>query len=241
VRFRLTEAFRTLGLSSDAMDRLSEFGDLLLGSTTNVSGLRTAEEIEERHFLDSLSLLQLQVIRDAHEVVDVGAGGGLPSVVLAIAQPDTRVVALDSVGKKCRFVESVASRLGLDNLQVICGRAEELGRGEGRERFDVATSRALAALPVVAELTVPMVRVGGHMVAMKGALSNQERIDGHFALGILGGGQLQERRVVPFPGADNRWLYVAQKESPTPIRYPRRVGVPAKQPLNAHEAVSGGS
>jgi len=241
VQFRLTEAFRTLGLSSYALNQLSEFGDLLLGSTTNVSGLRTAEEIEELHFLDSLSLLRLQVVRDAHEVVDVGSGGGLPSVVLAIAQPNTRVVALDSVGKKCRFVEFAASKLGLGNLQVICERAEELGRGEGRERFDVATSRALAALPVVAELTLPLVKMGGHMVAMKGALSDQERIDGEFALGILGGGQLEELRIVPFPSADNRWLHVAQKESATPERYPRRVGVPAKQPLNAHEPVSGGS
>ena len=241
MRFRRTEAFRTLGVSSDALNLLSEFGDLLLSSKTNVSGLRTAEEIEELHFLDSLSLLQLQVVREAQEIVDVGTGGGLPSVVLAIAQPDTTVIALDSVGKKCRFVESAASKLGLGNLQVICGRAEEFGRGEGRERFDVATSRALAALPVVAELTLPLVRVGGQMVAMRGALSNQERIDGQFALGILGGGQLQERQVVPFPGADNRWLHMAQKEVPTPARYPRRVGVPAKQPLSAHEAVSGGN
>ncbi|HZJ02534.1 MAG TPA: 16S rRNA (guanine(527)-N(7))-methyltransferase RsmG [Thermoleophilia bacterium] len=241
MQFRLTEAFRTLGLSSYALNQLSEFGDLLLGSKTNVSGLRTAEEIEELHFLDSLSLLRLQVVRDAHEVVDVGSGGGLPSVVLAIAQPNTRVIALDSVGKKCRFVEFAASKLGLGNLQVICERAEELGRGEGRERFDVATSRALAALPVVAELTLPLVKMGGHMVAMKGALSDQERIDGEFALAILGGGQLEELQIVPFPGADNRWLHVAQKESATSARYPRRVGVPAKQPLNAHEAVSGGS
>ncbi|GAB4253766.1 MAG: 16S rRNA (guanine(527)-N(7))-methyltransferase RsmG [Thermoleophilia bacterium] len=225
------EEYQRLGLSPEAFPRLELFGDLLLSSPANVTGLRDPADIETRHFLDSLSLLALPEVEGASRIVDVGSGGGLPGLILALALPSSSVTAVESVQKKCRFISSAAEALELANVRVICTRAEEFGRGEGRERFDLAVARALAPLPVVGELTVPLVRVGGVLVAMKGAMSNQESMDGAAALVILGAEPPEIRPVAPFAGIENRAFVVARKSLPTPQRYPRRDGMPAKRPL----------
>ena len=169
------------------MERLSQFGDLLISCPFNVTSLREPQDIERQHFLDALSLLGVAAVRDALELVDVGSGGGIPAVVLAVALPETRVVALESVNKKCDFIRRVAATLGLENIVVECARAEDYGRDRGRERFDVAVARAVAGLPVLAELCLPLVRVGGTLVAMKGAISNQERMEGGKSHSYTGG------------------------------------------------------
>jgi len=219
------------GLSEQGMDRLSVFGDLLLSARSNVTAIREPHEVEKSHFLDSLSLLDVSEIRDASRIVDVGSGGGLPAVVLAIALPGVHVTALDSVAKKCAFIEAVRARLDLENLSVVCARAEDVGRTEVRELFDVAVARAVAPLSVLAELTMPLVGLGGVFVAAKAELSNQERIEGVAALAILGSDRYDLRRARSFAEAENRWLFLAFKDRPTPAQYPRRAGVPARRPL----------
>ena len=228
-----TAAYDAYGLSEAERGLLARFGDLLLASVDNVTGIREPSILEDHHLLDSLSLLTLAAVREAHTVVDVGSGGGLPAAVLAIARPELKVVALESVGKKCRFIDAAARTLGLSNLQVACGRAEDLGQGPGRASFDLAVVRAVASLPAVAELAVPLLRLGGYFVAMKGALPEEECAQGEKALAILGCGLLSAERVEPFPGAENRLLYVARKDHVTPDAYPRRPGIPAKRPLGA--------
>lgn len=236
MELRRGEYYRRYGLSRDVMERLALFGDLLLGSRDNVSGIRDPEMLEDRHLLDSLSLLTVPALETARVVADIGSGGGLPAVVLALARPALRVTAIESVGKKCRFIEQACRSLGVENVQVQCVRAEDMGRAQGRGAFDAVVVRAVSALPVLAELGLPLLRVGGSLIAMKGALSSEERLQGERALAILGGGRLEGGRVESFPGAENRWLYVARKDRATPPAYPRRPGVPQKDPLGGESA-----
>lgn len=237
-----TARYRSLGLTQQAIDGLAVLGDLLRDSSANVTGITEPLDIEHRHFLDSLSLLALPYVVHARTAVDVGSGAGLPALVLALALPGLEVVALEATAKKCRFVAAAVARLGLVNARVVCSRAEEVSARvppEGlRESFDVAVVRAVGPLAVIAELAVPLVRPGGAFVAMKGPLSDQERLQGESALAILGGGQLDAVRVEPFPGATERWLYMSAKQTRTPPRYPRRVGVAAKKPLGGTLASS---
>lgn len=226
-----TAAYVAYGLTGEVLDKLGRYGDLLLSSPVNVTAVRDPLAIEHLHFLDSLSLFTIPEVGCADQVVDVGSGGGLPAVVLALVSPDMQVVAVESVRKKCAFIEEVRLSLGLQNLRVECARAEDMGRSGAREAFDVAVSRAVASLAVVAELCLPLVRLGGLVVAMKGPMSDQERIQGKNAIAILGGVEVSAQQVWPFPGAENRWLYGVRKISSTPSDYPRRAGAPGKRPL----------
>jgi 16S rRNA (guanine527-N7)-methyltransferase len=224
-------AYEERGLDGEQIRQLAVLGELLLGSQVNVTAIREPRLIERLHFLDSLSLLDLPEVADSAAVVDIGSGAGLPALVLAIARRTLAVTAVESVHKKCEFMQRAISVLGIENVTVVCSRAEDFGRWAGRGRSDIAVSRALAALPVVAELSFPLLREGGRMVALKGAISDQERIQGERALGILGGSGLKSVRLHPFPGAENHWAYISQKARATPERYPRRAGVPNKRPL----------
>lgn len=226
-----TAAYVAYGVTDEMIAKLGRFGDLLLSSPVNVTAIRDPLGIEHLHFLDSLSLLTVPEVNEAGHAVDVGSGGGLPAIVLALALPGLNVVAVESIRKKCVFIEQAALLLGLCNLSVECARAEDLGRSGLREFFDVAVTRAVAPMAVVAEICLPLVRVGGVVVTMKGSMSDQERIQGQNALAMLGAEECPSRQVRPFPGAENRWLHVARKASPTPPEYPRRAGVPQKRPL----------
>lgn len=256
--------YSSLGISPEARAKLALLGDLLLGAGFNVTGIRDPQEIEEKHFLDSLSLLRLPAVKEASSLVDIGSGGGLPALVLALALPRLEVTALEAQRKKCEHIGRAATVLGLTNVKVVWARAEEFGQGpsrakepsrakqarpggggcgrpagegreipagEGRDRYDVAVSRALASLPIVAEYSIPLLKVGGTMVAMKGQISDQEWRQAENALAILGAGKLTAVQLESFPGAQNRWVYLATKVKPTPDAYPRRVGVPTKRPL----------
>lgn len=234
-----TAAYVAYGLTDEAIAKLARFGDLLLSSPVNVTAIRDPLGIEHLHFLDSLSLLTVPQVNEAGCMVDVGSGGGLPAIVLALALPLLTVVAVESIRKKCAFIEEVVLLLGLSNLGVECARAEDLGHSGLRASFDVAVTRAVAPMAVVAEICIPFVRVGGVVVTMKGPMSDQERIQGKKALAILGAVEGPARQVQPFPGAENRWLHVARKVSSTPLAYPRRPGVPQKRPLGAERADGG--
>jgi 16S rRNA (guanine527-N7)-methyltransferase len=218
-------------LDGEAQARLSVLGDLIIGADLNVTAVRTPEDIETLHFLDSLSLLKLPGFRHAEDLADVGSGGGLPALVIAIAMPRAAVTAIESVRKKCDHIERCAGTLGLSNLRVCCERAEEHGRSERRGSYHLVVTRAVAALPVVAEYSLPLLCTGGRMVAMKGPISDQERTHALAALGILGADGMETVRLDPFPGCRDRLAYVATKHRETPSLYPRRAGVPQKRPL----------
>lgn len=196
-----------------------------------MTGVTDPEEIERQHFLDALSLLRVDPVPRARHIADVGSGAGLPALVLALALPRAHIIAVESQSRKCAYIQRSAAALGLVNVDVCCLRAEQYGRSAGREAHDLVVSRAVAALPVVAELCVPLLRIGGVMVAMKGTISDQERTQVRRALGILGADELDEIRLDPFADARDRSAYVARKVHMTPDKYPRRPGIPAKRPL----------
>lgn len=170
------------------------------------------------------SLLLLQHLGDAESLIDVGSGGGMPGLPLKIARPELRVTLLEADRRKAAFLVHAAARLDL-NVEVVAERAEVAGRGHLREAFDLATCRALAPMPVLAELCLPFVRVGGRLLAMETEVEDATR-----AIAALGGG---EQTVIPAPSSarDRGVVVVVPKISPTPAAYPRRPGVPAKRPL----------
>lgn len=219
------------GLDDNALMKLATLGDLIITAGFNITSLGGSEEIERQHFLDSLSLLRVPGLERAKRVADIGSGGGLPALVLALALPGASVTAVESQRKKCAYIERAAMELALTNVTVECLRAEEYGRLGGRGAHDFAVSRAVAALPVLAEYSLPLLCEGGVMAAMKGSISDQERIQATKALGILGADELEALRLEPFEGSVNRWVYLARKIRPTPENYPRRSGMPAKHPL----------
>jgi 16S rRNA (guanine527-N7)-methyltransferase len=219
------------GLDAGALRRLSALGDLILGAGFNVTGVKDPAEIERVHLLDSLSLLSLDAVSAAGRIADVGSGGGLPALVLAVALPEAQITAIESQRKKCEHIERSAQALELGNVSVCCARAEDHGRSGAREGYDVVVTRAVASLPAVAEYSMPLLRLGGTMVAMKGLISDQERTQASDALGILGGDELEMVRLDPFSGSRDRLAYVAMKSRMTPSAYPRRAGVPARRPL----------
>ncbi len=230
-----TAAYESYGLDARAQDRLSVLGDILLDAVHNVTSVTEPTEIERIHFLDSLSLLALPIVSDATNLADIGSGGGLPALVLALARPGMKVTAIESQHKKCEHIQRAAAALELDNVHVCCARVEDYAGKEGRAAHDVAVSRAVATLPVLAEYSLPLLRVGGTMVAMKGPISDQERTRAVSALAILGADRLEVFRSDPFVGARDRWFYVAEKMRATPDGYPRRSGVPVKRPLGQLE------
>lgn len=228
-----TPLYEGYGLGTNAQTALAGLGDLILGAGLNVTGVRDPEDVERVHFLDALSLLKIDDVSGAKRVADVGSGGGLPALVLALARPEMEITAVESVQKKCAHIQRCAEALGLGNVRVQCMRAEEYGHSLGRGAHDVVVSRALAALPVVAEYSLPLLAIGGLMVAMKSAISDQERIQAVRALGILGADQLDTVDLYPFPGSENRRAYLARKVRATPDELPRRPGIPVKRPLGA--------
>ena len=192
-------------------------------------------EVENVHIADSLVGLEVPAVKEAARIVDLGSGAGPPGLVLAIARPEAEVVLVESVGKKCAWLERTVSALGLENVRVVCARAEELEE----EPFDVVTARALASLPVLCEYAAPLLREGGALVAWKGAVDAREDADGLHAASVLGLEREEVRAVEPYPGSQRRTLHVFRKVSPTPEGYPRRPGMAAKRPLTAPGIRSG--
>jgi 16S rRNA (guanine527-N7)-methyltransferase len=192
-------------------------------------------EVENVHIADSLVGLEVPAVKEAARIVDLGSGAGPPGLVLAIARPEAEVMLVESVGKKCAWLERTVSALGLENVRVVCARAEELEE----EPFDVVTARALASLPVLCEYAAPLLRDGGALVAWKGAVDAREDADGLHAAQVLGLEREEVRAVEPYPGSQRRTLHVFRKVSPTPEGYPRRPGMAAKRPLTAPGIRSG--
>ena len=201
----------------------------------NLTAIRDREGIRTKHFLDSLS--SLLVMRDLppNRLVDVGTGAGFPGIPLKIAVPEMRLTLVESVGKKAEFCRHLIETLGLERVEVLACRAEEIGqareRNEYRERFDWAVGRAVASLPVLSEYLLPLVRIGGCMLAQKGESGPQETQASEKAFRLLGG-RLKTVQKLNLPTvAEDRYLVVVDKIAATPTGYPRRVGLPAKRPI----------
>jgi 16S rRNA (guanine527-N7)-methyltransferase len=216
-------------------DAAERYVALLLDANSRLNLTRVTEPdaVARLHLLDSLSALPLMDELRPSRAVDIGSGGGVPGLVLALARPDIDWVLVDSVRKKCDAVREIAGALGLASVRVVAERAEALGRSaDHRERYDLATVRACASMPVLVEYALPLIRVGGALLAWKGPLadSDEEIVRGRDAGSLLGGGtpEIHATRIGAL--GDHR-LVVTPKERRTAARYPRRPGEPARAPL----------
>jgi 16S rRNA (guanine527-N7)-methyltransferase len=198
----------------------------------NLTRITGYEEVLLKHFLDSLTVFTVVLPSKAFKVIDIGTGAGLPGIPLKIVSPGLDLTMLESITKKVKFLEYVVVSLGLDNVEVVNGRAEEIARDDRyREKYDFALARALAPLPVLVELALPFCRVGGCCIALKKGDIAEEVARALTAIATMGG-RLREVKPVQLPGLnDKRCLVIIDKINPTPPGYPRRPGIPTKRPV----------
>lgn len=230
MRDTLLAGLPALGLALDGgkVDALCAFGDALVekNRVMNLTAITDPVGVANLHFLDSLTLLDAADFA-GKSVVDVGCGAGFPGVPLKIAEPSVELTLLDSLGKRMDWLAEVLPGLGVE-AECVTARAEEFAGGN-RERFDIAVSRAVARLNVLAELCLPLVKPGGRFLAMKGADAEAEIAEAGHALAVLGG-RVAEVRTYPIGGAAHR-VVVVEKGSPTPAKYPRRFAKIKQSPL----------
>ncbi len=198
----------------------------------NLTAIRDADGIRGKHFLDSITCMLAWKENPPEHLIDIGTGAGFPGIPLKIIMPRMQLTLVESVGKKLDFCKHVSDVLALENVTFIQARAEELGLSRThREKYDWAVARAVANLPVLAEYLLPLVRVGGGMLAQKGETGPAEAHKADRAIQVLGG-RIKQLIPVLIPGVtEERFLVVVDKVSPTPPGYPRRVGLPAKRPI----------
>jgi 16S rRNA (guanine527-N7)-methyltransferase len=200
----------------------------------NLTAIDNPKQIRVKHFLDSLSCVLALRDTPINHVADVGTGAGFPGLPLSIVCPTMKMTLVESVGKKAAFCEHIKQTINLSQVSILQDRAETIASlPDMREKCDWAIARAVAALPVLVEYLLPLVRVGGFALAMKGESGPAEAQSAEEAVHILGG-HLQQLIPVTLPGVEEeRYLVVIEKTAATPDRFPRRAGIPAKRPLAA--------
>ena len=233
---RLQVGARELGveLSGEALAGFDRYAALLRSWNTRMNLVSKASlaKIESRHLLDSLTAALVLGGAPSGKVIDVGSGAGFPGLPLKIVYPGIGLTLVEATQKKARFLEAAIDALELDGTSIAAERSERLGQDPAyRETFDVVVARALAPLPVLAELTLPLCRRGGVVVAYKSPGVEGEVAEARRAIGLLGGAAPRIVEVPATATGDPRILVTIEKRGPTPRKYPRRPGLPAKQPL----------
>lgn len=218
-------------LTKEQIEKYYNYMNLLLewNKKINLTAIIEPREIILKHFVDSLTIAKY--IKDDEKLIDVGTGAGFPGIPLSIVKENTDIVLLDSLNKRINFLEEVKENLKLENITTIHGRAEEFGKNKNeREKYDIATSRAVASLNILLEYLLPLVKVGGRAICMKG--SNIEEIENaKNALEILGG-KIEKIEEITLPNSDiKRNIIIVKKVKNTPSKYPRKPGTPSKEPI----------
>lgn len=231
MRARLAQLAREWEVGSEGERALLALLEALAGDPAPPTTVRDPARAVDAHVADALNGLRVPELASARLVADVGAGAGVPGLVLAAARPRLRVTCVESVARKCAFLERLIGSMGLRNAEVACTRAECWEAG--RERCDAVTARAVAPLPVLVEYAAPLLRAGGVLVAWKAHPDGREVRDGDHAASVLGLSPARPVAVPPFPGAAQRSLYVYLKVRSVPNGYPRRPGMARKRPLRA--------
>jgi 16S rRNA (guanine527-N7)-methyltransferase len=228
------------------MSRLEELGGRYAVPAAGIAALRAILELQasdpaasttvrepaeavDRHVADSLVALELQAVRAAHRIADLGAGAGWPGLALAAALPEAKVALVESAIRHCRYLERAVAAGAFANAEVVHARAEDWPAGIGAH--DLVTARALAALPVLCEYAAPLLSDGGTLVAWKGLVDPAEAEAGAAAAAIVGLEPVEARAVDPYEQAARRTLHVYRRVAPTPARFPRRPGIAVKRPL----------
>ncbi|MEX2196045.1 MAG: 16S rRNA (guanine(527)-N(7))-methyltransferase RsmG [Thermoleophilaceae bacterium] len=227
----VAELTRRYGLPGGAGRQLTLLLDALEAEPDPHTAIRGRDEAVRMHLADSLSGLEIEGLRGARRIADVGAGAGFPGLALAVALPGAEVDLVESAGRKCGVIERLASAAGLGNAHAVHARAEEHAAAGGAGAYDAVTARAVAPLAVLLEYAAPLLREGGSLVAWRGRRDREQERSAERSAALLGLSPGQVRLVSPFPGARDRHLHVHSKVKPTPDRFPRRPGMAAKRPL----------
>lgn len=200
----------------------------------NLTSITEEDQVYLKHFYDSIVLgfVDDKLLHEELTLCDVGSGAGFPSLPLKIINPKLHVTIIDSLNKRIKFLDSLVEKLGMDQVSLVHGRAEEVGKNlQFRESFDVVTARAVAAMNVLTEFCLPLVKVGGQFVAMKSEKAPEELETAQYAIKTLGG-EIKHQESVELPNdAGIRNFIFVKKIAKTPKKYPRKPGTPAKKPL----------
>jgi 16S rRNA (guanine527-N7)-methyltransferase len=241
---RLSQAGIELAEPERKLEQFETYFRLLVewNEKMNLTGITEREAVYEKHFYDSLTVARAADMGKVAMLADIGSGAGFPSLPLKIVFPHLRVTIVDALAKRIRFLEEVVSALSLENVRCLHGRAEEVGRmPEHRDRYDLVTARAVARLSALNELCMPFVRSGGCFVAMKGSDIAEELEESLYSIKQLNG-SVRETLSLTLPAEGSvRHLIVIDKKGPTPKAYPRKPGVPLRQPLVSGGKASGGA
>ena len=231
VRGRLEQLAGRHGLAPEVVGALERLLDLVHADPTAPTTVRDPAAAVDAHVADALVALELDRVRGARRIADLGAGAGFPGLVLAAALPEADVALVEATGRKCAFLERAAEAMGLANVEIVNARAESWPEGIGSR--DLVTARAVAPLAVLVEYAAPLLALDGALVAWKGRREREEERDGAAAAAATGLEAGEVRPVEPWIGAEHLHLHVYVKVASTPNRFPRRPGMASKRPLRA--------
>ena len=222
-----------VNIDENKANKFLKYKDLLLdwNEKVNLTAIIDEEEVIVKHFIDSLSLLKFKDLSNKR-IIDVGTGAGFPGLPLRIADESIELTLLDSLNKRINFLREVEVQLGLENVELVHGRAEDFGVDSNyREEFDISLSRAVANIATLSEYCLPFVKVGGYFISLKGPEVDDELIDGQKAIGVLGG-EVEEIKKITLPFTDiTHSIVFIKKIKQTPTIYPRKAGKPSKDPI----------
>ena len=225
----------SIELNEKQVKQFIKFYEMLVewNKVMNLTGITEYDEVVEKHFVDSLSIVNVVDMNDIHKVIDIGTGAGVPGIPLKIAFPHLEITLLDSLNKRIKFLNAVIDELGLDNIHTIHGRAEDFAKQENyREKYDLCVSRAVANLSTLSEYCLPYVAVDGMFVPYKSGDIEEELNNSKKAIQILGG-KIENTFKFELPGTDiGRSFVKIKKVKNTAKKYPRKAGLPSKEPLS---------
>lgn len=235
----LKEAMSLLSIENndDILDKFSEYRRMVLewNEKVNLTAIKDYEDFEKRHFVDSLLSVEFKGFVNSRNIIDIGTGAGFPGLPLAICFPDKQFLLVDSLNKRVNILNEIIAKLGISNASAIHGRAEDLAAKQiYRENFDLCVSRAVASLNVLSEYCLPFVRIGGYFAAYKTSDSKQELLESAKAIEILGGKyetSTDGNSIFPIEKTNHQIFWI-KKISKTPAKYPRKAGMPAKNPIS---------
>lgn len=233
---RFDQELEMLGiqLTDVQKEQFDRYYELLIewNRVMNLTGITKYDEVNLKHFTDSLTIVRIKSMENVSTLIDVGTGAGFPGIPIKIAFPHIKVTLLDSLNKRIKFLNQVVEELDLKDVVTLHGRAEDYAKKEKyREQFDLCASRAVANLSTLSEYCLPFVKKGGCFISYKSADSNEEIEQSKKALDILGG-KIEKVDKFVLPGSDmGRALVMVEKVKNTPRKYPRKAGVPSKEPL----------
>lgn len=221
-------------LSEKQISQFMTYYDLLVewNSFMNLTAITEFNEVIDKHFIDSLAICEYVDFKNGDSLIDIGTGAGFPGIPLKIVFPELRITLLDSLNKRIKFLDTVIESLGLENVETIHGRAEDFAKQQSyREKYDFVISRAVANLATLSELCIPFAKEDKYFVSYKAEKCNEELEDAKRAISILGG-KVEKQIEYKLPDTDmNRNLLLIKKVKPTPKKYPRKAGTPAKEPI----------